>query len=189
MTHGQLSSAGRREKAGPGRAAGLRAPARPPSAAAQGPLTPTWTPTPPLTPTSAPTPTRRPTRPRRGARCPGETPGLQEGRPGACWCLGGAHGVPDSVSVSRADTEKLLPAARPDSGRRSPTSSRGDRPLAPGPRGAATALPKETHGALMKPAARSGEDGGTAGETQGASQRKPRAGPETGPTLSPQRSS
>ena len=87
----------RRAQAGSraGRDAGLRAPARPPSAAARGPPTPTSTPTPPPPPTSTPTSTRRRTRPRPGARCPGGTPGLQEG-PGGCRCLGRAHGLPDS---------------------------------------------------------------------------------------------
>lgn len=119
-----LSKEQRRAQAGSraGRDAGLRAPARPPSAAARGPATPTSTPTPPPTPTSTPTSTRRPTRPRPGARCPGGTPGLQEGRPGAAGVSGGRTGFPT------LDTEKLLPAARPDSGRRSPTRSRSRSP-------------------------------------------------------------
>lgn len=166
-----LSKEQRRAQAGSraGRDAGLRAPARPPSAAARGPATPTSTPTPPPTPTSTPTSTRRPTRPRPGARCPGGTPGLQEGRPGAAGVSGGRTGFPT------LDTEKLLPAARPDSGRRSPTSSRSRSP-----RDGGSASERDRRGADGACSAARGGRRDSGGDP-GSGSEKNSGGSETGP--------
>lgn len=106
------------------------------------------------------------------------SPGRQVSRRDAR-AAGGARGLQVSREGARASR---LWTRRSCCRLRGPTPDGGaPRVLAPGARGTAAALPRETGGALMEPAARPGEDGGTAGETRGAARRKTRAGSETGP--------
>lgn len=102
------------------------------------------------------------------------SPGRQVSRRDAR-AAGGARGLQVSREGARASR---LWTRRSCCRLRGPTPDGGaPRGLAPGARGTAAALPRETGGALMEPAARPGEDGGTAGETRGAARRKTRAGP------------
>lgn len=106
------------------------------------------------------------------------SPGRQVSRRDAR-AAGGARGLQVSREGARASR---LWTRRSCCRLRGPTPDGGaPRGLAPGARGTAAALPRETGGALMEPAARPGEDGGTAGETRGPARRKTRAGSETGP--------
>lgn len=101
------------------------------------------------------------------------SPGRQVSRRDAR-AAGGARGLQVSREGARASR---LWTRRSCCRLRGPTPDGGaPRGLAPGARGTAAALPRETGGALMEPAARPGEDGGTAGETRGAARRKTRAG-------------